>query len=110
MPTLTGWEFPDSHDLNFSNRPVRTRMPGGVAGAQSVMAAPYADCEHSSAAPIVNSATRRGGIGVFERARMAVESPSASSCIFLAAWRLVMLEPDRHAGFQGPVDRASCLP
>ncbi|MGO8909142.1 MAG: hypothetical protein ACLQDM_07445, partial [Bradyrhizobium sp.] len=21
-----------SHDLNFSNRPVRTRMPGGVAG------------------------------------------------------------------------------
>ena len=43
VPTLTGWEFPDSHDLNFSNRPVRTRMPGGVAGAQSVMAAPYAD-------------------------------------------------------------------
>jgi hypothetical protein len=30
--------FPGSHDLNFSNRPVRTRMPGGVAGAQS------ADC------------------------------------------------------------------
>ena len=29
--------------LNFSNRPVRTRMPGGVAGAQSMMAAPYAD-------------------------------------------------------------------
>ena len=23
---------PDSHDLNFSNRPVRTRMPGGVGG------------------------------------------------------------------------------
>jgi len=36
-------EFPDSHDLNFLNRPVRTRMPGGVAGAQSVMAVPYAD-------------------------------------------------------------------
>ena len=33
----------DSHDLNFSNRPVRTRMPGGVAGAQSIMAAPCAD-------------------------------------------------------------------
>jgi len=32
-----------SHDLNFSNRPVRTRMPGGVAGAQPIMAAPYAD-------------------------------------------------------------------
>ena len=25
------------------NRPVRIRMPGGVAGAQSVMAVPYAD-------------------------------------------------------------------
>ena len=35
--------FPDSRDLNFTNRPVRTRMPGGVAGAQSIMAAPYAD-------------------------------------------------------------------
>jgi len=32
--TLIALEFPDSHDLNFSNRPVRTRMPGGVAGAQ----------------------------------------------------------------------------
>ena len=41
-------EYPDSHDLNFSNRPVRTRMPGGVAGAQSMMTAPYADCERSS--------------------------------------------------------------
>ena len=27
-------EYPDSHDLNFSNRLVRTRMPGGVAGAR----------------------------------------------------------------------------
>ena len=34
-----------SHDLNFSNRPVRTRMPGGVAGAQPLMAAPYADAK-----------------------------------------------------------------
>jgi hypothetical protein len=24
--------LPRLHDLNFSNRPVRTRMPGGVAG------------------------------------------------------------------------------
>ncbi|OXI35401.1 hypothetical protein CFB84_37665 [Burkholderia aenigmatica] len=24
--------YPDSHNLNFPNRPVRTRMPGGVAG------------------------------------------------------------------------------
>ncbi|EAB6471600.1 hypothetical protein DTF36_17640 [Salmonella enterica subsp. enterica] len=36
------WAFLDSHDLNFSNRPVRTLMPGGVAGAQ-LTAAPYAD-------------------------------------------------------------------
>jgi hypothetical protein len=39
---------PDSHDLNFSNRPVRTRMPGGVAGVQPC-AAPYADqCKPNS--------------------------------------------------------------
>lgn len=36
-------EYPDSHDLNFSNRRVRTRMPGGVAAAQSMMTALYAD-------------------------------------------------------------------
>ncbi len=28
------WASHDSHGLNFSNRPVRTRMPGGVAGAR----------------------------------------------------------------------------
>ncbi|NHZ67346.1 hypothetical protein F1735_34910, partial [Massilia sp. CCM 8694] len=32
-----------SHNLNYSNRPVRTRMPGGVAGEQLYLAAPYAD-------------------------------------------------------------------
>ena len=30
----TDWVYLDSADLNFSNRPVRTRMPGGVAGAR----------------------------------------------------------------------------
>ena len=30
-----------SPDLNFSNRPVRTRMPGGVGGARSALTAPY---------------------------------------------------------------------
>jgi len=35
--------FPGSHNLNFLNRPVRTRMPGGVAGARPFMADPYAD-------------------------------------------------------------------
>ena len=29
--------------INHSNRPVRTRMPGGVAGARLTIAAPYAD-------------------------------------------------------------------
>jgi hypothetical protein len=40
---LTALAYPDSHNLNFSNRPVRTRMPGGVAGAQLTIAASYAD-------------------------------------------------------------------
>ena len=32
--TSTSWGFPGwPRDLNLSNRPVRTRMPGGVAGA-----------------------------------------------------------------------------
>ena len=32
-------------DLKLSNRPVRTRTPGGVAGAPPLMEAPYADAE-----------------------------------------------------------------
>jgi hypothetical protein len=40
---MIDWEYHVSHNLNLSNRPVRTRMPGGVAGAQSIMIAPYAD-------------------------------------------------------------------
>ena len=39
-PISTAWVYPCSHDLNFSNRPVRTRMPGGVAGEGHP---PYAD-------------------------------------------------------------------
>jgi hypothetical protein len=36
---------PVSHDLNFSNRPVRTRMPGGVGGARSgILTAPIPIC------------------------------------------------------------------
>jgi hypothetical protein len=35
--------YPDSHDLNFSNRPVRTRTPGGVGGVRSIMTGPYPD-------------------------------------------------------------------
>ncbi|MEN9438248.1 MAG: hypothetical protein RIR09_2903, partial [Pseudomonadota bacterium] len=40
---LTDWACPDCLDLKRSNRPVRTRMPGGVAGAPPTMEAPYAD-------------------------------------------------------------------
>ena len=38
-----------SPDLNFSNRPVRTRMPGGVAGAQ-LNGFPYADLANEDSA------------------------------------------------------------
>ncbi|WP_223448722.1 hypothetical protein, partial [Pseudomonas sp. BF-R-19] len=41
----TGWVWCDSHNLNLSNRPVRTRMPGGVAGVRPMKAVPYADSE-----------------------------------------------------------------
>jgi hypothetical protein len=40
---LTGWGYQDCPDLKLSNRPVRTRMPGGVAGVPPTMEAPYAD-------------------------------------------------------------------
>jgi hypothetical protein len=40
-PTSTASAFPDSHHLNFSNRPVRTRMPGGVGGVR--VTGPYPD-------------------------------------------------------------------
>jgi hypothetical protein len=40
-PTSTASASPDSHDLNFSNRPVRTRMPGGVGGVR--VTGPYPD-------------------------------------------------------------------
>ena len=31
-------------DLNYSNRPVRTRMPGGVGGVGQPAGRPYPDC------------------------------------------------------------------
>jgi hypothetical protein len=40
----TVWDYHVSPDLNLSNRPVRTRMPGGVAGVRSMKTVPYADC------------------------------------------------------------------
>jgi hypothetical protein len=43
--TSNGWELPNlPADLNPSNRPVRTRMPGGVAGdVEPYPPRPYAD-------------------------------------------------------------------
>ncbi|MFN7881450.1 MAG: hypothetical protein ACK5PF_00300, partial [bacterium] len=43
LRTLTGWGYQDCPDLKLSNRPVRTRMPGGVAGVPPTMEAPFAD-------------------------------------------------------------------
>jgi len=41
-----GWDSPGSErNLNSPNRPVRTRMPGGVAGSGGVTRRPYADSE-----------------------------------------------------------------
>ena len=93
------WESPDSPDLNFSNRPVRTRMPGGVGGDRSAMIGPYPDFwattglrdsprqRHRASATrlrrfgCVVGGALRGGIGI---ARMRIESRylarSARSC------------------------------
>jgi len=40
---MTGWGCQGCPDLKRSNRPVRTRMPGGVAGVPPTMEAPYAN-------------------------------------------------------------------
>jgi hypothetical protein len=54
LPTSTGLAYPGSHDLNYSNRPVRTRMPGGVGGDRSAkLTAPI---------PIVSSSSRQGEV------------------------------------------------
>ena len=37
---LAAWESPSSPDLNFSNRPVWTHMPGGVGGDRPATVAP----------------------------------------------------------------------
>ena len=37
---MTDLASPGSPDLNSSNRPVRTRMPGGVGGAAAIIAVP----------------------------------------------------------------------
>ena len=52
------WQGDLQHDLNHFNRPVRTRMPGGVAGVQPVMAAPYADPVPGASCSCPNGDTR----------------------------------------------------
>jgi hypothetical protein len=39
----------DSRNLNYSNRPVRTRMPGGVGGDRPATGRPYPDCPAAAA-------------------------------------------------------------
>jgi len=39
-----------AHVLNYINRPVRTRMPGGVGGVRSIRIGPYPDCAPSMGA------------------------------------------------------------
>ena len=37
QPWASGWMQHKPDDLNYTNRPVRIRMPGGVGGARSVI-------------------------------------------------------------------------
>ena len=50
LPISTDSRSPGSHDLNFSNRPVRTRMPGGVGGVGQVIWPPLSRCAPSMGA------------------------------------------------------------
>ena len=43
-----GWALATLGHLNHFNRPVRTRMPGGVGGARSAMIGPYPDSTYIS--------------------------------------------------------------
>ena len=42
-PTLTAWVCPVSHNLNFSNRPVRTRLPWWCGRGPVREGRPYPD-------------------------------------------------------------------
>ena len=60
-----GWECHACPDLKLSNRPVRTRTPGGVAGVPPTMEAPYADVKlifmkmrHNGRTPVCQVAYR----------------------------------------------------
>ena len=48
-------------DLNYFNRPVRTRMPGGVGGVRSAMSAPYPDFWGPGSASADYGRVRRSG-------------------------------------------------
>ena len=61
LRTSMDWGCQDCPDLKLSNRPVRTRMPGGVAGEQPIMAAPDADsaqrCQAMGSKGTISNAT-----------------------------------------------------
>ena len=67
---------PANHDLKLTRRPVRTRMPGGVAGTQSMMTAPYA----------VSVSCYFGTCTIF----MADEIRAATSVMLLGTMRVVV--------------------
>ncbi|WP_222853160.1 hypothetical protein, partial [Massilia genomosp. 1] len=73
-----------SHNLNYSNRPVRTRMPGGVAGEQLYLAAPYADvwtcCAADCARLFLAQAPRSSNTAVLTRSE-TVSSPFEAGVI-----------------------------
>ena len=52
LRTSTAWECHACPDLKLSNRPVRTRTPGGGAGVPPMMEAPYADSSSDYVTPI----------------------------------------------------------
>ena len=60
--------------LNCANRPVRTRMPGGVGGVQSIMAAPYPDFVRPAWAHSCGCKSRRKLITANEAKRNCVRA------------------------------------
>lgn len=63
---LSAWAYLDSYDLNLSNRPARTRMPGSVAGGNPYELSPRGGIHNSvspSKAPIRQPAAFRFGMG-----------------------------------------------
>jgi hypothetical protein len=80
----TSWGYLVSHSLNFSNRRMRTRLSGGVAGVEGETLPPYADRVLAPDCYLVRAdlAGLRSGLVVFFAAVFLV-------AVFLAAAALV---------------------